>query len=183
MLHENIILKDGKGIIQEVTYLGPQFLDEILQHKVQNRIGHEFLVDGTLLSLMNEPDISTIPVSVEHYATELPKLNQEQLQLQHISHPQILGDDQQEFMGLHDKMNHLPLLGMITLAEKVKLNRKFVKLNHRLTVCMSCIFGTAHCKSWCSKGPKGSIKKQDANAPGKCISINQMISVQPGLIP
>ena len=34
MLHENIILKDGKGITQEVSYLGPQFSDEILQHKV-----------------------------------------------------------------------------------------------------------------------------------------------------
>ena len=33
MLHENIILKDGKGITQEVSYLGPQFSDEILQHK------------------------------------------------------------------------------------------------------------------------------------------------------
>ena len=34
MLHENIILKDGKGITREVSYLGPQFSDEILQHKV-----------------------------------------------------------------------------------------------------------------------------------------------------
>jgi hypothetical protein len=34
MLHENIILIDGKGITQEVAYLGPQFSDEILQHKV-----------------------------------------------------------------------------------------------------------------------------------------------------
>jgi len=34
MLHQNIILKDDKGITREVTYLGPQFSDEILQHKV-----------------------------------------------------------------------------------------------------------------------------------------------------
>jgi hypothetical protein len=70
----NIILKDGKGITREVMYLGPRFLDEILQHKVRNKNGHEFLVDGTLLSPMDAPDISTIPISVEHYATELPKL-------------------------------------------------------------------------------------------------------------
>ncbi len=74
MLHENIILKDGKGITREVTYIGPQFLDEIFQHKVRNRNAHEFLVDGTLLSPMDAPDISTIPVSVEHYATQLPSL-------------------------------------------------------------------------------------------------------------
>ncbi len=74
MLHENIILKDGKGITQEVSYLGLQFSDEILQHKVRNKNGHEFLVDGTLLSSMNTPDIGTILFSVEQYANELQKL-------------------------------------------------------------------------------------------------------------
>ncbi len=76
MLHENIILKDGKGITREVTYLGPQYLDEILQHKVQNRNGDKFLVQGNLLSSMDVPNISNIPVSVEKYANELQKVNQ-----------------------------------------------------------------------------------------------------------
>ncbi len=67
--------------------------DEILQHKVQNVNGHKFLVDGTLLSSINAPDIGTISVSVEQYANELQKLTREQLI--HISHPQILDDDQQ----------------------------------------------------------------------------------------
>jgi len=92
MLHENIILKDGKRIKREVTYLGPQFSDEILQHKVRNKNGHEFLVDGTLLSSMEAPDISTIPISDEQYVNELQKLTREQLQ--NLSHPQVLDDDQ-----------------------------------------------------------------------------------------
>ena len=74
MPHENIILKDGKGITQEVTCLGPQYLDEFLQHKVWNRNGQEFLVDGTSLSSMDAPNISTIPVSIEQYANELQNL-------------------------------------------------------------------------------------------------------------
>ncbi len=77
MLHENVILKDGKGITLEVTYLGPQFSDEILQHKVHNKNGCKFLVDGTLLSSLNAPYISTIPVSVEQYANKLHKLTRE----------------------------------------------------------------------------------------------------------
>jgi hypothetical protein len=48
---------------------------------------------------------------------------------------------------------------------------------------MSCIFGTAHCKPWRLKGEKGLIRKHDADAPGKCVRINQMISAQSGLIP
>ena len=86
-------------------------------------------------------------------------------------------------MGLHYKMNHLPLPAMITLAEKGKLNRKFAKLKHRLPVCMSCMFGTAHRKPWRSKEEKGLIRKPTDNALDKCVSIDQMIFAQPGLIP
>jgi hypothetical protein len=181
MLIENVILKYCKGITWEVTYLGPHYSSEILQHKVWTRNGHDFLVDGALLSSMDAPDISTIPVSIEQYATEIPQLTQEQIQS--ISHPPILDDDLQEFMGLNCKMNHLPLPAMITLAEKEQLNRKFIKLKYRIPVCMSCIFGRVHHKPWCSKGAKGSIQKEEDDAPGKCISINHMVSAQPGLIP
>jgi hypothetical protein len=65
MLHKSILLKDAKGTTSEVTYLGSQVSDEVLQHKVRNKNGHKFLVDGTLLSSMDTPDISTIPVSIE----------------------------------------------------------------------------------------------------------------------
>ena len=47
---------------------------------------------------------------------------------------------------------------------------------------MSCIFGMAHCKPWRSKGSKGSIRKESDNAPGKCVSMDQLVSAQPGLI-
>jgi hypothetical protein len=130
---------------------------------------------------MDTPDISTIPVFIEQYTAELPKLTQEQLE--QISNPLILDNDQQELMGLHCKLNHLPLLAMITLAEMGKLNKKFVRLKHRLLVCMSCLFGTYHRKPWRSKGLKGLIRKETDNAPGKCVSMDQMVSAQPGLIP
>ncbi len=76
---------------------------------------------------MDVPDISNIPVSVEQYTNEVQKLTWEQLQ--HISHTQILDNDQHKFMGLHYKMNHLPHLAMITLAGKGKLNRNLPNSN------------------------------------------------------
>jgi hypothetical protein len=86
-------------------------------------------------------------------------------------------------MGLHCKLNHLPLPAMITLTEMGKLKKKFVRLKHRLPVCMSCLFGTCHRKPWCSKGLKGLIKKETDNTPGKCVSMDQMVSTKLGLIP
>jgi len=45
------------------------------------------------------------------------------------------------------------------------------------------MFGTAIRKSWRLKEEKDLIRKPTNNAPGKCVSIDQMISAQPGLIP
>ncbi len=181
MLHKSILLKDAKETMSEITYLGSQLLDEVLQHKVRNKNEHEFLVDGTLLSSIDTPDISTIPVSIEQYAAELPKSTRKQLE--QISNPQILVDGEQELMGFHCKLNHIPLPSMITLAKKGKLNKKFFRLKHRLPVCMSCLFGICHCKPWHSKGSKGLIRKEIDDAPGKCVSMDQRVSVQPELIP
>ena len=44
-------------------------------------------------------------------------------------------------------------------------------------------FGKAHRKPWRSKGPKGLIRKENDDAPGKCVSMDQLVSAQPGLIP
>jgi hypothetical protein len=47
---------------------------------------------------------------------------------------------------------------------------------------MSCLFGTCHRKPWHSKGLKGLIRNETGNAPGKCVSMDQSVSAQPGLI-
>ncbi len=181
MLNENILFKNGKGITRKVTYLGPESSNGILKHKIRTCNGTKFLVDGILLSHLDAPDISTVPISVERYAADIPKLTRQQLE--QISNPQTLDDDQREFMELHYKMNHLPLPALITLAEKGKINKKFVKLKDRLPICMLCIFGQAHRKPWQSKDSRESICKETDNAPGKCFSRDQLVSAQPGLVP
>jgi hypothetical protein len=104
-------------------------------------------------------------------------------QLEQISNQQTLDNDQCELMNLHYKINHLPLPAMITLAEKGKFNKRLEKLKNWLPICMSCIFGTAHCKPWQCKGSHGAIQKEFDDAPGKCVSMDHLVSAQPGLIP
>ena len=103
------------------------------------------------------PAVATIPITPEQYQVDLPKLTD--LELMQISTPQTLDSNQQEFMELHYKLSHLPLPAMIVLAEKGRIKKKFAKLKHQLPVCMSCIFGTAHCKPWPSKGSKEQYEK------------------------
>jgi hypothetical protein len=181
MINESVIFKDGKGITQEVTYLGPLLTDGILKRKIRTWNDTDFLVNGILLFSLELQDIATIPVTVEQYAVELPKLMHPQLE--QISNRQILDDDQCELMILHYKMNHLPLPAMITLAEKGKINKRLAKLKNWLPISMSCIFGTAHCKPWQYKGSCGAIQKETDNASSKCVIMDQLVSAQLGLRP
>ncbi len=181
MLNETILFKDRKGLTREVTYLRPNFSEGVLKHRIGTRHDIKFLVDGVLLCSLDAPDISTVPISVERYTIKLQKLRHQQLE--QISNPQTLDNNQHELMEIHYKLNHLPLLALITLAEKGKIIRKFVKLKDCLPACISCIFGQAHHKPWRSKGSRGSIQKESDDAPGKCISMDTLVSAQPGLIP
>ena len=74
------------------------------------------------------PDVATIPFTPEQYQIDLPKLTD--LELMQILTPQTLDSNQQEFMKLHYKLNHLPLPAMIVLAEKGRIKKKFAKLKH-----------------------------------------------------
>ena len=128
MLNETIVFKDGKGLTRQVTYLGPHILDKVLKHKIRTQNDTEFFVDAILLLPLNVPNIGAIPVTLEQYVAELPKLTHQQIE--QISNPQTLDDNQREFMALHFKINHLPFLAMITLAENKRINEKFVWLKH-----------------------------------------------------
>ena len=51
-------------------------------------------------------------------------------------------------------------------------------------MCVACQFGQAHRCPWRVKGKKsGSILKPEQTLPGDGVSIDQIVSAQPGLIP
>ena len=128
MLNESVIVKDGKGITCQVNYLGPHIVDKVLKHKIFTEDGTYLFVDAVLLSSINTPEIGTIPVTVGQYVTKFPKLTCQQIE--QTSNPEFLDDNQHEFMGLHCKMNHLPFMAMIHLAEhSSKINKKFTQSN------------------------------------------------------
>jgi hypothetical protein len=116
MINETVLFKDGKGITREVTYLGSDSSSGMLKHRIKTHKDTKFLVGGILLSSLDAPDIGNVPVSVDQYAVELPKLTCQQLD--EISNPQTLDSDQRKLMNLHYKMNHLPLPALISLLEK-----------------------------------------------------------------
>ncbi len=169
--------KTGEASLVKWNYLGPHIVDNILKHKIHTEDDTYLLIDNILVSSIITPGICTIPVTVEQFVTKLPKLTRQQIE--QISNPEILDDDQHEFMGLHCKMNHLPFPAMIHLAEYNRIKKKFTWLKHQLPICMPCIFGTSHRKPWRTKGSHGSICRESNDAPWKCVSMDQMVITNP----
>ena len=149
----------------------------MVKHRIKRSDDSEFLVDCKHLSSSAMPNISTVPVEVEQYSTELPHLSKEHLA--QFCNPQILDDDQRELIALHNKLNHLPFPSMIKLEEIGKIPKKLAKLKDCLPVCMSCVFGRAQKRPWRFKSKKGGtsskIRKDNGVNPGDCVSLDQMV--------
>ena len=86
-------------------------------------------------------------------------------------------------MDLHCKMNHIPFSALIRMAESGHINKRLAKVKDRIPVCLSCTFGMSHWRPWRSKGKPGTIRSEDEIEPGVCVSVDQLVSAQPGLIP
>ena len=181
MKNESIHFCNGKGDEEEAKYVGPIKIDGVMKHRIVRSNDSELMVDREHLYSINLPDVSGVPVTIEQFASEIPKLTREQVN--QIANPSILDSNQWDLLLHHCRMNHLPFPSLIKLAEAGVIPKKLAKLKNRLPVCMSCMFGTAHKRPWRTKGKPGTIRKDDEDAPGKCVSIDQMVSAQPGLIP
>ena len=60
----------------------------------------------------------------------------------------------------------------------------FINLKDDVPLCESYMFGTSRRRKWISKGRKlGYIRKETDNKPGYLVSVDQIQSAQPGLVP
>eukprot|EP00956_Cyclotella_meneghiniana_P029977 scaffold74389_cov38-Cyclotella_meneghiniana.AAC.4 len=139
--------------------------------------------DASHLTLMDQADLTNIPLDAESYCKEVSEGLTEQ-DIAMMARPKVLTPLQQEFMHLHEKMYHTPFHVMIRLARTGVLPKRFLKLRNDTPICISCNFGKAHKRPWWSKGKRSSpIRKESDTQVGDCVSTDQIVSAQPGLIP
>ena len=181
MRDETIRFKDGNGAFEHATYIEPVKVGDSVKHKILRDDEKEYIVERIFISPLSQPEFSGVPISIEEYAAQIPNLTKEQLH--EIAHPTILDDAQRELMQLHCKLNHMPFPALIVMAEKGQIKKSLAKLKERVPICMSCTFGMSHRRPWRTKGTPGSIRKEDETEPGDCVSMDQLVSAQPGLIP
>ena len=101
-----------------------------------------------------------------------------------MARPATLTPLQQELMHYHEKLSHLPFHRLMQLADKNIIPRCLNKLRNNAPLCISCQFGQVHKRPWRSKGKRSNpIRKKSDNNIGDCVSTDQIVSAQPGLVP
>ena len=103
---------------------------------------------------------------------------------QRLARPRTLTPLQQELMSWRHCLYHLSFHRIFMLTKWGFLRKRLLKCQNKVPMCISCQFWSTHWRPWRTKGKKrGSIRRTEQKKPGNNVSIDQIISSQPGLIP
>ncbi len=172
--------KDGTKRSKHVVYEGATANG--LKHIIRHIDGSWSNIDQSHLSFVNHIGFKNIPQTPLNYCKEVG-IGITQEQAQQLACPQALTPQQQELMSWHHSFHHLPFNRILMLTKCGYLPKILLKLQDKLPLCVVCQFGTAHRQPLRTKGKKnGSIWKPDQTKPGDGVSVDQIISAQPGLI-
>ena len=154
-----------------------------LSHTVRCKDGSKIVVHDSNLQLLKQPDFTNIPKTPLDYRNEVGTgLSLQEAQT--LARPTVLSPVQQEFMSWHHRLYHLPFRHMFRLATLGILPKRLLECRAKPPMCVACQFGQAHRRPWRVKGKKsGSIRKPEQKLPGDGVSVDQIVSAQPGLIP
>jgi hypothetical protein len=173
--------KDGyteKGNVIEIDLNEETFTPT---YKLKFDDGREELTTREFIQPGSDSDMMDIPVSQEDYMTQARCLTADELET--LMNPSKNDKLLNEFMAWHERLHHLSFSEMFKLCEHGYLPAKFKKLKHKKFLCPSCIFGKQRRRPWRTKKKGSSIRNKDDTKPGKTVSVDQLISAHPGLVP
>jgi hypothetical protein len=149
---------------------------------IQRSDDTELLVVPEMLNLIEIADIASIPQTNEECYQECHYLDPSNPK--QIVHPQALSPLQEEMMSHHCCLHHTPFPKLIIMAEQGEIPKRLAQLCNCWSICMSCLFGTAHKRPWQTKSKTSHpIGKESNVSSGAKASTDQLVSAQPGLIP
>jgi hypothetical protein len=180
-LDASLVYIDGKGSSKTVVYEGAT--PDGLHHTIRQKDGTKLNVRNFHLWIKHQPDLSNIPSTPLEYCKEVGRgITREEAE--QLARPCILSLIQQELMDWHHCLYHLSFSKIFRLAEYGFLPKRLLDCKGHLPLCIACQFGTAHCWPWQVKGKAfGFILCPEHLQPGNGISMDQIVSAQPGLIP
>ena len=143
--------------------------------------GHVEEVTHDNLFLSSATDLADVPFSIDALRLHSKHLDEDVLEA--LANPPEQTPLLREFYSWHHRLGHLSFKRMFALSEHGYLPRRFLKLTNEKLLCPSCVFGNCKKRPWRAKGMLNHIRKETDSCPGARVSIDHVISAQPGLIP
>lgn len=131
------------------------------------------------LAVLN--DIGVVPSSEDHLKIDLELSGSADAASSFLC-PTVLSLNAEQYLKWHTRLGHLPDRHMKRMSKLGFLPKSFLKLDPP-PICAACAFGKAHKRPWRTRGVSGHIRKDSEIKPGDGVSIDQLQSAQPGLIP
>jgi hypothetical protein len=175
-------IKNGINQIVDVVSVDYDDASMVPYFTVALRDGITHRVTKEFLSPITDDDIAIIPVTHAQVDAHIDRLDAETLEA--LLNPPQSTALLREFMAWHVRAGHIPFDRMFHLVEHGFLPRKFLALKKTKLICPSCAFGKSKRKPWRTKGRRrGHIRSETDTVPGAKVSIDHVISAQPGLVP
>ena len=143
--------------------------------------GHCIKVTKEFLSPLDDDDIAVIPISRAQVEEHIDRLDPDSMEA--LLNPPPNSELIKEFMAWHYRSGHLPIKKMFSICKRGYFPSRFLELEGINLVCPSCIFGKCKRRPWRNKGKPGSLRSEADNFPGAKVSVDHVISAQPGLVP
>ena len=93
-----------------------------------------------------------------------------------------LSSEQRELLRWHIRLGHLPFKILRRFAELRLIPKHLAKVSV-FPLCACCAFANATKRAWRKKGEQNSIRSEETNHPGGCVSVDHLESGQTGMIP
>ena len=93
-----------------------------------------------------------------------------------------LSNEQRELLRWHIRLGHLPFKILRQFAELGLIPKHLAKVSV-FPICACCAFANATKRAWRTKQTSRSIRSDNKNFPGGCVSVDQLVSGQTGMIP
>ena len=84
-------------------------------------------------------------------------------------------------LTIHERLGHISFATLKLMARCGIIPRELAHVN--APCCPGCAYGKAHRKPTRSKGFKNTRRIKPVNAPGLCVSVDQLVSPTPGFVP
>ena len=167
---------------EAVDVVNVRIEDMVPYYTVALKDGHSVEVTKEFLSPLTDDDVAIIPITKEQVQNHIDRLEPDDVEA--LLNPGILTEEEKEVYAWHHRLGHLPFRSMIPLCERGYLPRRFKSiLENKKLRCPSCIFGKCKKRPWRTRGMPGRIQGPSETEPGDRVSVDHVISAQPGLVP